>query len=260
MSEPSWQPLIDELARWQQAGLPCRFWWRDDDLITATPRLNSLHALADEFAVEVLVAVIPAQMSASLGRDCAAMPRLVFCQHGYAHQNFAAKGEPDSEFPLDRNLEEVKRELRRGRAALLQQFDGRLLPVFVPPWNHFPEAWLPALAALGLSAISQFYKRDVQHIAGLLRVDTHLDVVDWTTPSGFPAGREYMLIEQLVNELHLRRTEPDPQDAPFGILTHHSAMELGAWQFMHRLLAITHEVPRVEWVSPTKLFQQIITE
>lgn len=254
MSEGGWAQLADELSRWYASGLHCRFWWRDDDLIAIAPELQSLQALAEEFVVDVLVAVIPAQMSATLGRDTAGMHRFVWCQHGYAHQNHAFTGEPNSEFPASRALDAMREELLRGHSALQAQFGHALLPALVPPWNRIDASLIRELPALGFHGLSRYGDRAVSSTPGLVAIDTHVDVVDWSTAPTFHPHREAILLERIVDELRQRRETPAPHDAPFGLLTHHRAMDAQAWQFVRKLLAVTHEVPGVEWVSPRELF------
>ena len=59
-SDPIWQPLVEELARWQRAGRKAELWLRDDDAVDPTPALDRLLDLTGEFAVPVTLAVIPA--------------------------------------------------------------------------------------------------------------------------------------------------------------------------------------------------------
>ncbi|TIT57545.1 MAG: polysaccharide deacetylase, partial [Mesorhizobium sp.] len=59
-SDQIWQPLVEELARWQRAGRKAEFWLRDDDAVDPTPALDRLLDLTRQFAVPVTLAVIPA--------------------------------------------------------------------------------------------------------------------------------------------------------------------------------------------------------
>lgn len=255
MEKDSFGQLADELSRWQDAGLKCRFWWRDDDLIAVSPGLHRIRQVSERHVVYVLVGIIPHLMVSTLGQDTIGMNTFVWCQHGFAHINHESPDRPNSEFPLNREKELVLEDLVKGRELLLQQFSDRLFPVLVPPWNGFRADMLEELPALGLVGISQYGNIARQQIGQTLRIDTHLDVVDWTSAPRFLPTRISFLLDRLVESLQIRRLDQGLSNNVTGILTHHRAMDDEAWDFVERLLFITHQFPCVEWISPRDLFR-----
>ena len=59
-----WPDLLVELDRWEEAGLVAQFWWRDDDAVAPSPRLDRLMAVAE--SAPVALAVIPADVKDEL--------------------------------------------------------------------------------------------------------------------------------------------------------------------------------------------------
>lgn len=260
MEIDSYGRLVEELSHWQDAGLRCRFWWRDDDLVSITPklhrmRLHRMRQVSERHVIYVLVAVIPRFINTSLGRDTFGMHTFIWCQHGFAHVNHENENQPNSEFPVSRNKELVIADLIKGRELLLDQFSDRLFPVLVPPWNNFRSDLLEELPKLGLIGISQYGSIACQRIGQTLRVDTHLDVVDWARAPTFLPARARFLLDRLVQNLRICRGNQSRSGNVIGILTHHLDMDDEAWRFFERLLTITHQFPCVEWVSPRDLFR-----
>ena len=247
-------PLRAELAHWQAAQQACPFWWRDDDLVQDSPALRRLAALSRRHQAAVLMAVIPAQAEAGLA-SCATdagLSTLVFCQHGWDHVNHEAPGQPPSEFGPGRDLAAAEADLARGAARLRQLCGARFLPVMVPPWNRLRAPLAARLPALGLSGLSQYlFQPRGDGVAGLVRIDTHLDIVDWRNGGGVREPAE--LIERLVALLALRRG--GPWSEPLGILSHHRVMAEGSWRFLEQLHAVTAEFPCVRWWHPHQVFQ-----
>jgi hypothetical protein len=249
-------PLRDELCRWQDDLQDCTLWWRDDDLISDSSGLRKMQQLSEEYDVPALVAVIPATVDSALGSDTANMPTLIFCQHGHAHRSFAATGQSNSEFPATRPVAEIEEAVRSGQNTLEEVFGERFFPVFVPPWNAYREDLVPALASWGYTGLSQYGSRAEGMTNGVLRVNTHIDLVDWATAPEFQPGRAETLIEHLTDLLmKKRRKEIDPTK-PIGILTHHRAMRDDAWDFFSGLLKLTSELPVVRWLSPHDVFSR----
>lgn len=254
MEKNSYKLLTDELSHWQDAGLQCLFWWRDDDLISTSPKLHRMRQVSEQYVVYVLVAVVPDLMVSTLGCDTSGMHTFVWCQHGFAHVNHEGANLPNSEFPFSRERELVIQDLTKGRKLLLDQFSDRLFPVLVPPWNGFRDDLVKELPALGLTGISQYGSISRQKIGQALRIDTHLDVVDWSSAPKFSSAQEGLLLDRLIENLRIRRLDYST-DNLIGILTHHRAMDEEAWKFVDELLLITHQFPCVKWVSPRDLFR-----
>ena len=89
-----------ELRRWRAAGRRARLWWRDDDAVTQTPKLDDLLRLAGE--VPIAMAVIPALARPELAAALHGRPLVAVVQHGWRHANRAPHGKK-SEYPEGRS-------------------------------------------------------------------------------------------------------------------------------------------------------------
>src|SRR5215469_18389264 len=207
-----WPDLLVELDRWEEARLVARFWWRDDDAVAPSPRLDRLMAVAE--GAPVALAVIPADVKDELAAALRWFPQVSVLHHGWCHASRAASGKK-SEYPVERHPVDVADELDEGRKRLRALFGHRALPVFVPPWNRFSERFVPLLAEAGFSAVSQMASRHASPPGGIAVIDTHLDVVAWHEERHFIG--EATALGRLVAELRARRETGD--DAAVGVLT-----------------------------------------
>src|SRR5580704_15442235 len=109
----AWPDLVEELDRWRDTGRSATMWWRDDDAVTATPRLGDLLSLAD--GIPLALAVIPASADPALAAALAAWPDIAVVQHGWRHANHGGDGKK-CEFPERRRPRDTAIELTAGRA------------------------------------------------------------------------------------------------------------------------------------------------
>lgn len=244
--EHAWRALDGELAHWLEAGHAVRLWWRDDDARTVTPELRRLLDLADAFTAPLLLSVVPGPQAVELGSITAARP-IFIAQHGVDHHNRRLVGLP-SQFPVHELPGRMALELR-DVGLMLEDLPGAL-PVYVPPWNTVTPGLMPALRLAGFRGVSAF-GRDRREHAGLQRVDVHLDVLEWAPHARFRGVGHCVM--RLVHCLHRRRRR-QAWTQPVGILTHHLALDPGAWDFMGDLLMRLAQSGAAEWPSPDTLF------
>lgn len=244
----AWRQFGDELSRWKLAGLIARFWWRDDDATGFSPALAQLLALQSAARVPLALAVIPAAAETGLLRHEA--PGLCLLQHGVAHLNRATSGEKKSEFPAGEDpLRELAR-LAESRQEVRKRSAGRVLPVLVPPWNRISRALALRLPEAGFAGLSA-YGPDLPDRAGLIQLNTHVDIVAWRRDRSF-AGTEEVL--RTATALLEQRRAGDNSRAPIGWLTHHAVHDAAAWNFLEQLFAVTMPHPAIEWVSARDIF------
>ena len=88
----TWTDLQDELDRWRQCGRCATLWWRDDDAVALSGRLDELLSIAGE--IPLALAVIPAQAELALAArlDASPRPAIRVLQHGWRHRDHAAGG------------------------------------------------------------------------------------------------------------------------------------------------------------------------
>ena len=251
MSHSPWQSLAQELDRWSAAGRRLALWLRDDDAIAPSPALGRLSALAEDFDVPVLLAVIPMQAQPDLVPALRAMPRLLPCQHGVIHRNHAPAGAKKSEFGPDRPAAEVDGEIARGRDRLRDLLGDAALPVFVPPWNRIDPRHAARLGTLGFQALSCF--RGYRHgpDGGPRLINTDLDVMDW---QGGRVGRPaHDLLAELLPMLARRRLETAQPQSALGLLLHHRDHDETAWDALRALLSAAEAHPAVRLADPRSL-------
>jgi hypothetical protein len=226
-----WQVLADEADRWAEAGRTADLWWRDDDAVDAGELLDRLLAIARDTATPLALAVVPAKATAALADRLAREADVDVLQHGYAHTNHAVAPEKKIEIGLQRPAMLTLGELGTGWMALEQLFGSRALPVMVPPWNRIAPVLVPTLPEIGYRGLSTFGPRPRVHpVRSLLQINTHVDLIDWKAGGRF-AGEDTVL-EALVASLARARAG---DGEPIGVLSHHLAMDAGAWDFLRSL-------------------------
>lgn len=222
-----------------------RLWWRDDDVGPASPALHRLLAMAAEFHMPIALAVVPAWLEADTVAAIAASPCVRVLQHGIEHRNHARHGEKKIELGGAADRTALAAGIRSGRERLARAFGSRFLPVMVPPWNRIAEDVEAALPDLGYHAVSTFAPRRARPVAGLRRIDTHLDLIDWRRRCPRPPAELDVELDALV------QAQPDE---PLGILGHHAVTgredeaRIAAW------LAGVLRRHRVVWCDLDALF------
>ena len=245
-----WQAFDDEVARWRDAGRRVQLWWRDDDAADVSVALDRLLDLQRQTAVPLALAVVPAQATAALAERLAGAAAIEVLQHGYAHADHALPPDKKSELGVHRPAMLVLGELGTGRMALERLFASRALPVLVPPWNRIAPVLVPALPEIGFTGLSTFNARQrAEPAKGLRQINTHVDVIDWKDSRGF-VGQDVALAA-LVEALRQSRSATSE---PVGLLSHHLAMDEGAWDFLSSLWGRAIMLPGVELCSARDLF------
>ncbi len=253
----TWRNLNEELDAWAAAGRSATLWWRDDDAVEPSPELGRLLALASRRALPLALAVIPARASEALAQWLAAHgARPALLQHGYAHQNYARKGDKKAELGAQRPANVVLEELARGWGRMTALFGETWAPVLVPPHNRIAEAVVQGLAELGFQGLSTHGPRATAEPApGLAQVNTHLDIMHWPDPRGFLGEAESL--EILVARLRARRLGEADAAEPTGLLTHHPAHDEAAWAFLEALLERLAEHPAARFIEVGEAFAQV---
>ena len=251
-----WPDLVAEFDRWQEAGEIATLWWRDDDAVAPIARLRRLLSIAS--GVPVSLAVIPAATEQELAEWLAHCPRsgpdahVAVLQHGWRHLNHSGPGKK-CEFPAERASAEVAWDLAAGRTRLSELFGTRALPVLVPPWNRLDDSLLGLLDSGGFVGISRARPRAAaQPAPGVIEVNIHVDLVDWTGGRGFIGDQA--ALGGLVGHLQARRRGAVCADEPTGILTHHLVQDEATDAFLDRLMAVSVSHPAVRWLDASEIF------
>ncbi|MFI4999415.1 MAG: polysaccharide deacetylase family protein [Reyranellales bacterium] len=245
-----WQAFHEEVARWRDLGRYVELWWRDDDAVDVTGALDRLLALHNATAVPLALAVVPARATAALAGRLAGEPGVDVLQHGYGHVNHATASEKKCELGPHRPAMMVLGELGAGWLAMERLFGAHAIAVLVPPWNRIAPALVPALPEIGFMGLSTFGERGrAEPVRGLRQINTHVDLIDWKGGRGF-VGEEAALAA-LVHALGRSRAG---SGEPVGLLSHHLAMDEGAWGFLVSFWGSAKRMPGVKLGSARGIF------
>ena len=252
-SESEVEPLAEELSRAADQGLSLPFWWRDDDAVHPSAKLERLATLTGRFGIRPLLAVIPAKASPALA-DWLAEADADAAQHGYAHANHAAAGSKSCEFPQQLSSEEACKLLQAGRRRMDALFGRAWLPIFVPPWNRFAERHCRLLPECGFEVYSGFGEAATPP-GGLPSCNVHIDIMQWRPERRF-VGTEASLAA-LTREVARRRQASVSQNGvsaePVGLMTHHLVHDEEAWRFLECLAEYLAGIPAVRWIGAVNL-------
>ena len=245
-----WSDFEDEVARWRDGGRDVELWWRDDDAADVGPALERLLSIHRRTAMPLSLAVVPAKATPALAARLATEPGIDLLQHGYSHTNHAPAQDKKIELGTHRPAMLVVGDLGTGWMAMERLFGDRPLPVLVPPWNRIAPHLVPALPEIGFTGLSTFGARTrPEPVRGLRQINTHVDLLDWHGSRGFVG--EQTALDMLVAALVRARTE---KAEPVGILSHHLAMDEGAWDFLVSLWGRAREMQAVRTPAAHELF------
>ncbi len=240
--------LAGELDRWSAAGLTVRAWWRDDDLSAPGPGLNRLLEHARALAAVPLLAVIPAGVGTALAERLDGEP-VAIGVHGWSHANHESAGRK-AEFGPSRPPERAWSDLARAHARIRDLFGHRAAAVLVPPWNRIRPDLVDRLPGLGFDLLSTHGFRPAPGaVAGLVQVNTHLDVIAWRGDRRF-IGADAMARE-LAGRLAACRTAGPAE--PVGLLTHHLVMSASDWSGFARVCTALMAHPAVRMIDSREL-------
>ena len=252
-STGTWAKLYDELDLWSSSGNRASFWWRDDDAIEKTAELMRLNSLSEDLQIPVALAAIPSLLQDSLPGYLRDRDNITVFQHGYSHSSHAGEGVKKIEVGGKRSTDEIQTQLAAGCRRLHTAFGNQFLPVLVPPWNRIESRTYAALVGAGFCGVSSMWARASAYpAAGLLQVNTHLDLVNWRHGRGFIG--ESTAIALICDHLITRRTGEQQLTEPTGILTHHLAQNEAVWDFIPELMQKLSQHPAVEWLDAKSIW------
>jgi hypothetical protein len=249
----TWDELARECAAWGDSGRIATWWWRDDDAIEATPALDQLLLVARG---PIALAVIPAKLRPDLAPRLRRDPGVAVLQHGYAHRNEAPEGGRKSEFPDQRDLAAIERDLQAGFRMLSEGFGPQFLPVLTPPWNRVGARTVAILQSIGFIGLTRYLPRTAPRIQGVNQVNTHVDVIDWRGRNGLPGGflGESACLELFIGHLQARRLGTVDLNEPTGVLSHHLVHDPATWRFLEKLRDFLANQAAARLLDPTAAF------
>ncbi len=250
----NWRTLMQELDHWHCSGQLVKLWWRDDDADQPGDNLRHLLRLSSDYAVPLGLSVSPALFLPDLP-EFVAQHDCTILQHGYAHLNHAPAGQKKCELGNHRPANVITDELKMGAARMHETFSRQFIPVMVPPWNRIADKVVAQLNMLGFTGISTYTARHSASEQGLLRCNTHVDIINWRAGGAFVGTESALAL--LTHHLTMKRANRADPDEPTGLLTHHQRHDQSMWQFLDDLLDKTCGHPAVRWLAPAKLFAAV---
>jgi len=250
----TWDDLARECAAWGDSDRLATWWWRDDDAIAATPALDQLLRVAHG---PIALAVIPARLQPDLAPRLRQNPEVAVLQHGYAHRNAAPEGGRKCEFPDERDIESIERDLTAGFDTLLEAFGPQFLPVLTPPWNRIGARTVAILQSIGFIGLTRYLPRPAPEAHGVNLVNTHVDIIDWRGRNGPPGGflGEGACLDLFIGHLRARRLgEADPNE-PTGVLSHHLVHDPATWRFLEKLRDFLANQAAARLLDPSAAFK-----
>lgn len=247
MTPDVWEPLREELDRWQEAGTLASFWLRDDDAVEPTDQLEKLLDLTELHEIPVTLAVIPVQTGRALADFLETRPLLEVVVHGWSHANHAGPDEKKQELGAHRPTRTVLTELKSGFDKLQRLHGARLRPMLVPPWNRIAPPVVSELTGIGFEALSVF---GPEKPAALPQINTHVDLMDWHRTRG---ARE---TSALVADIVKRLRQMSGTGGVMGMLTHHLVHDAAGWAFLDSLFELTARHPACRWTASADMLLQ----
>ena len=231
-SRPNGHALDAALERAAECGTTLAFWWRDDDAVASTPRLDRLLALAQRLKVPLSIAAIPALVqelvgAASRGRAARLAPGAwpTPCQP-------CPVSEKKAEFGPHRALEGLGADASAGLGPCAPRSVRRRCRYSCRPGTGSRPSWPPAAAtrlrwALYLRRAARRHRRAIarqcpyrsHRLAGRGRLAS----------PGRAYGADHSIARR-PRATGARRAEP------IGLLTHHLVHDEATWTFCEELL------------------------
>lgn len=248
--------LIKALDRVPEQVSPIGFWWRDDDLDQSSPALLQMLDVLQENGVTPLLATVPGRLHPS-AIEATAPYSVRFALHGWMHQSHSTPPAKKSEYGPERPMALRLSEIKDGRLKISVAAGDRALPWFVPPWNRIDEALLPYLPEQGIEVLSAFetLSKPVREVAGLSRLDTHVDLIDWK--SGQRPLSSDGICFALADWVERRLEDITQTHKPIGVLSHHLVTANESWQeWTSWVKEISHH-PNACWMTPEAALDRV---
>lgn len=231
-----------ELGFWKAADQQPSMFLRDDDAVDISPELLKLTELVEQWAIPLLLAVIPRFATSELGNFVSSRELIIPAVHGFAHVNHAPENVKKCEFGDERTFKELMEDMEHGRRILQKLFPNNLSNLFVPPWNRIGEKALVASRLVGFNGVSGFSWKN--NYEGHNYLNTHVDIIDWKNDKkGKSTGA---IITEISRSFEISRQNGF---VPVGLLTHHLVHDEDAWAMLDELFEILN-TKGIKWIHP----------
>ena len=221
---------------------PVTIFFRDDDVGWGDAQLYQLLDLLARQDLPIDLAAIPVALNPALAREL--LNRMAACpekirvhQHGYSHANHESQGRK-CEFGPSRNKAAQKNDIQAGKQRLEKLLEGRVDPIFTPPWNRCTFETGECLVELGIQILSRESGAAPLGVEGLAEMPVG---IDW-----FAHRKKVRLLpaewaEQLASKLM--------QSGAIGIMFHHAIMGPAEMDAASELLSTLASHPSVRFAT-----------
>lgn len=212
--------------------------FRADDVAVPGKNLEKLIALFRMRNAPLSLAIVPAWLTERRWQWLAeragdAVDRWCWHQHGWRHVNHQSKGKKE-EFGEEREDQEIRQDLIRGRRRLETLLGERFVPIFTPPWNRCSGATLELLERMNYLAVSRA-ERSVPKAEAIPDLSVQVDL-HTRREKNFQTGWR-----NLLQELSVSLVEKEA----CGIMIHHQRMNPVAFEYLDHLLSVFSKSPRI---------------
>lgn len=218
---------ITLLKKLNENNLRPKLWLRDDDFCATTANFYSLiNNLSTKF--DIIFSAVPYRFKLSLldkNKISTYRKNIYFCAHGFNHiNNVTIENQQPSEFPENRNIEEVSKEIQIAYQAIKGLIEERFLPMFVPPWDYIHESYLNILSATGFKFLSASYGRKQNTNDKFKTLNINLDILNYESDNLIYPLKSTDEIDEKLAQLIIDWESSD-EKLPIGIVSHHNAMQ-----------------------------------
>ena len=229
-----WNNLIELLKNKK-----VKFWFRDDDVTKFDDSLEDLLNYFKNKNIDILLAAIPTEVDEITAVKLKKHSNILLGQHGYSHTNYS--NTEMAEFTLERDVEEVKHQIKIGREKLQKLFGKMYLDIFIPPWFEIDKNTLKTISELNYKAISNYWDNQVNKY-NIIEANSQVDFVNWDKAYTF-GGADYVL-DQIINELN-----KDKDEYYIGLLLHHERVGNQTYIFLEELIDVISKYAKFTTVN-----------
>ena len=234
------EPYYEKSTKWEYLikllkEKKVNFWFRDDDAGVDTVALEKLVKYMEELNINLLIGAIPEKTDNILATILKKYPNIYVAQHGYSHKNYSKTEQ--SEYPEDRNQQDINQEIIKGRKKLQEEFKEQYIDIFIPPWFEINKETIKTIKNENYIAMSNYWNNHINEF-NLIEINCQIDLINWDKAYTF--GGEDFVINQIINEL-----EKKDHTINIGILLHHERMGKESYYFLDKLIKVIKENAKI---------------
>lgn len=227
------------------------FWWRDDDVRAKktnlfdlgywkyTYRLEKIMSLLKKYNIPSIFGVVPHNFYEYGNKLIKLLKKYnVFISvHGIKHINNSKNSNmPLSEFPDGCDIEENLKIILENQKKFKAIFEDKLLPVFIPPYNHMCAELKNSLLEAGFTAVSTSNSFHSEHC----KYNVDFDFINWQE---LRLKDDDLILKEIINLIN-------SGIKVIGINSHHPRIKGKGFKFFNKFFKTTKKFNNVKWIIP----------